>query len=49
MKKYIEIDLSRQDWGHVEKRAKFLLLTPEQLFTKLMLDFLHITIGEEDE
>ena len=49
MKKSIEIDLSRNDWGHVEKRAQYLLLTPEQLFTKLMLDFLHLYIGEDDE
>lgn len=48
MKKPLDIDLTRLDWGKLEKRAKFLCLKPEELVSKLVLDFLHVYIGEED-
>jgi len=47
MKKPIQIDLTRLDWGKLEKRCTFLLLTQEQLVTKLVMKFLHEATEEE--
>ena len=41
MKKSIQIDLTRLDWGRLETRATFLMITPEELVTKLVMTFLH--------